>query len=192
MPAYSLMEKSLFCTARPTSEQNVALTDGLMVRSDTLFNDAPNGIVQLNRTSVITDTVGVKLAQVFRLRLPDNFSCSGTVRGRVKWRVVNPAPGGVTGRVNLDVQRSGVAIPNLAKSSGPTRVVDGPLAVDYTETWLAVAIPAGTVFVAGSTLDVIVEFEVMAAVVGAALEIGLHINPAILADALVVEIDTGA
>lgn len=180
----SFLTRKTYAVTRPNTSGTAAVTDGVLVRDDTLQKTSTTTGTTIS--SVDTGTTGVKFTHVFKLRFPFTVTTAARTRTRIKWEVTNAGPATTTGRVNVDLQKNGGAIGGVTKANGTTQAVSAP--GTFTDANLTVDIPS-TTFSAGDTLDVRVEFEVMVASAGTTLAVKLHHDPATSGNELIYEVD---
>lgn len=196
MSVKSLLAKSFYAVPRSNAIYTDNIADGLLVRSDTAAKTGSGSptITRLDSVGVVdTQALGVKKTHVFKLAVPDSVVLGGYVRVRCKWDIVASAPAGTIGRVNLDMKHNGAAIPSLSKFSGKPRALDAAPATVYIEQWMVLVPPTTETFRAGDTIDIVIEFEVTKEDAAAnILQWGLHCNPAVAGNEIVVEFDQGA
>ena len=135
-----------------------------------------------------TDTVGIKAAIVFRFAM-QKYDIAADVFSRLKWEIAAASAGVPQGRLNLDIQQNGVAIPGLVKALGPVRSLSAPVSTPYEEL-LHVLIPF-TRFALGNQLDFVVEFEVTTASGsgGSTGQVKFHHDPASFGNEAIVEVN---
>lgn len=186
---FSFYANRFFGVQRSSAAQTDALANGLLVPIETPHKSSayPYQYKSAIDTNVAVGTV--LFQHTFKARVPASWVCNGYVRCKVKWRsnVAGPATSAVA--VKLDVKKSGSAIDGLTAYTSSNR--DVSVIANYTEDWMVIEIPAGVSFKAGDTIDVIVSFLNQVQVAGATLELYVYMDPSTIADALIVEIDTG-
>jgi len=105
-----------------------------------------------------TDTTGVKYTYTFSRTFP-HVGFFGSVFAVIVWEVRTVSAGAPTAKVNVDLQRSGVAIDNFTAVSGPSRSLAAILGTRYTERIMA-RISDESIAISRDTLDVLIEIEV--------------------------------
>jgi hypothetical protein len=181
----TFIEKSFYATAPEGTVASTVLVDGQLLRADTLFK--VSGVAALTNVIADTSVPGVKVTYVWKFRMPEDFTTAMRMRIRFRWTMSAPGPATTTGRWNLIVKKSGVAIPTTSNVNTPTRNIAAGGPFPYTEDWIAFDIPK-TTWAAGETFDINLSFELVAAAAGAATT-SLDIDPSVAGAEFVVEFD---
>lgn len=165
-----------------------AFTNGLLIHP---FSVAPaSETLTTTIAAVPVATTGIKFTLVFQLRFARRETWRYPLRCRVRWEVTAISGAGGTGRVNVDLQRNGVALTGLVKASGPTRSLEA--IATFTEANLVLSLAgldAPPTFEVNDTLDLRVEFEVMGTSIGASPTIRVHHDPADVGGRLTLDTD---
>ena len=124
---------------------------------------ASSSVLSINFGSYAATSTGIKQTLIFRFAMPDAV-LAFDVYAHLPWEIVTPAAGGALGRLNLDVQKEGVAVRSLIKANAGGRDLTAPATTRYTER-LHARLPK-SIFRLGERLDIRVEFEVTTAGTG--------------------------
>ena len=175
------LSKSLLLIRTTNSNRVVMDGESLILKSDPTSTDE----------SISTAASGVIVTRTFSYKMPTDLTFAADIIAALRWNLTSAGGVGSTGRLNLDVKKNGSSIAGLTKANGATRALQpadgGSGSTPTREEILNVAMPA-TIFVAGDTLDFVVECEVVATAAGTSTWRVFH-DPATPGSEMVAEVN---
>lgn len=191
--AVNLFSGGFYGVPNATASQSTAYTDGRLISSIAVNRDVSVALTAI--TSIDTTAAGVKFTNYYRHRVPFQVTMAPQIRARCRWVIAGSSPAGATGRINIDVRRADTSgnissITGVTKASGVPRALDAVIGTAYTDNQITVDMPSQT-FVAGESIVILVEFEVLATAAGSSLAVSLRTDPMTAGSELIFEIDVG-
>lgn len=191
--AVNLFSGGFYGVPSATASQSTAYTDGRLISSIAVNRDVSVALTAI--TSIDTTAAGVKFTNYYRHRVPFQVTMAPQIRARCRWVIAGSSPAGATGRINIDVRRADTSgnissITGVTKASGVPRALDAVIGTAYTDNQITVDMPSQT-FVAGESIVILVEFEVLATAAGSSLAVSLRTDPMTAGSELIFEIDVG-